>query len=182
MLVQAYQADRDYGWQEVFGTSSVAISTWTKKYTIDFFDKEIGDKIWHNFNKIWGGYLIIHNKSALIQDWLDIMLNYPELVVDPTEEEVANQYDGFAAHRHDQSILTALVYQYQQGKRLRIRVMPETAESTKTAAVVAARIRFIEKVPLKTRLIHIIKSILGEHGYNVMHFREPSNIQNGENN
>lgn len=55
VLVQAYQPETDYGWNAIFGTSSTAIATWTKKQTIDYFDNRIGTDKWHNFNKIWGG-------------------------------------------------------------------------------------------------------------------------------
>lgn len=170
MLVQAYQPGADYGWQSIFGTSSTAIATWTKKQTLDYFDEQIGNKTWHNFNKIWGGYLIVYNKTVFVQDWLDTMLSHPALVIDPTEEEKADQYPDFVQHRHDQSVLTALVYRYLQEKKLRICVLPETAESTTTAAVVASRIRTITKVPLKTKLIHAVKSLIGENIYNALHF------------
>ncbi len=170
VLVQAYQPDTDYGWNAIFGTSSTAIATWTKKQTIDYFDERIGTDKWHSFNKIWGGYLMICNKTTLMKDWLDTMLSHPELVIDPTEEELTDQYPDFVLHRHDQSILTALVYQYIYDKKLRICVMPETAESTQTAAVVASRIRTITKVPLKTKWIHSIKSLIGEDAYNAIHF------------
>lgn len=170
MLITQYQSNKDYGWYSAFHTKSVKISTWTKKLTLDFFDNMFGNTEWHNYNKIWAGMMIIRRNPTLLQEWLDIMLSYPELVADPTDEELPCQNDGFIAHRHDQSILTPLVYWYSKEHRMRICVLPETAESNASAAVVASRITQIEKVSLKTRVVRVIKSVIGENIYQFLHF------------
>lgn len=170
MLITQYQSNKDYGWYSAFHTNSAKISTWTKKKTLDFFDNMIGDTEWHNYDKIWAGMMIVWRNPMLLQEWLDIMLSYPELVTDPTDEELQCQNDGFISHRHDQSILTPLVYWYKKERRMRICVLPETAESNVLAAVVASRITTIEKVSLKTRIIRVIKHLIGEKGYRVIHF------------
>lgn len=72
-------------------------------------------------------------------------------------------------HRYDQSILTALIYLYLQQGNTQIALLPETAESDNTAAVVASRIRVVEKVPLKTKVIRLLKTIIGEKGYALLH-------------
>lgn len=170
MLVQAYQPNIDYGWQEKFKTSSIEISTWTKKNTLDFFDEKFGTSDWHCFNKIWAGMIIVKHDSTLIKEWLDIMLSHPELVLEPTGEELNMQNSEFVMHRYDQSILTALVYWYINENNLKICVIPETAESIKNAAVVASRIRMYEPIPLKSKVIGVIKRVIGEKWYSIFHF------------
>ena len=169
-LLTHYRPNVDYGWSDAFKTSSVKISTWTKRQTIDYFDERFENTDWHNFNKLWGGFVIAKNNSPLIRNWLDIMLAYPELVSDPEDQEWEHQYEGFCAHRHDQSIITPLAYWFEQKEAGIVKIIPETAESSNTSAVVASRIKDENKPPLKTRLIFKIKSIIGEEMYRILHF------------
>ncbi len=170
MLVTAYQQGRDYGWQQAFGTNDIRIGRWIKRKTRDYFDERIGDSGWHSYHKIWGGFCINKSNESFLYDWQNTMLQHPELLIDPTDEEKAEQYPEYVAHRHDQAILTALVYEYVQKGRVRICVLPETAETDPTAAVVASRICNIYHEPMKTRLIHCIKNLISERGYKLLHF------------
>ena len=59
------------------------------------------------------------------------------MIIDPTAEEVKLQPIGFAQHKHDQSVLTAL--SYYDNKSL---VLPEISETNaETSFVWASRIR-----------------------------------------
>lgn len=169
-LLTHYRSNVDYGWKEIFGTSSAKISTWTKRLTMDYFDKRFSSIDWHDENKIWGGFIIAKNKSSLIKEVLDIMLSRPDLVIDPKEEELFNQHSEFCQHRHDQSIITPLAYWYKTNNPNIVEIIPESGESNINAAVVASRIRDSRLVPLKTKIIQIIKLILGDKMYNVLHF------------
>lgn len=168
-LLTHYQPNVDYGW-DVFDSQSVEIATWTKRTTLEYFDNRFNSIDWHNNNKIWGGFIIAKNKSCLIKDVLDIMLSRPELVIDPTEEELSNQHSEFCQHRHDQSIITPLAYWYKANNPNVVEIIPETGESNTSAAVVASRIRDSRIVPLKTRIIHNLKSFIGNRAYNLLHF------------
>lgn len=169
LLVTHYRCDVDYGWKQAFGTSSVAIETWTRKMVMDYFDGLFRHQQWHQMEKLWAGFMIVRaGAMPLMQEWLNLMLLHPEFLVDVQEEK--EQYPSFITHRHDQSLLTALVYYYQEKRNLRIVLLPETAESNPNAAVVASRIKEIKKVPLKTRIIYIIKRLLGENCYQLLHF------------
>ena len=56
-----------------------------------------------------GAILFMKNKrNSFLRNWLDIVMNHPELILDPTPEEAAIQPAGFAGHRHDQSVITPL--------------------------------------------------------------------------
>lgn len=169
-LLTHYQNDIDYGWIEPFGTSSVKISTWTKRITMDYFDKRFKCIDWHDKNKIWGGFMIVKNNSSFVQDVLNTMLKFPELVRDPEGDEIDQQYAGFCAHRHDQSIITPLAYWYEKKYPQIVKIIPETAESISTSAVVTKRIKDKDIPSLTSKIVMTIKSLIGEKWYNRLHF------------
>jgi len=78
--------------------------------------------------------------SIILSHWLNITLFHPELIIDPMGEELGALPQSFVSHRHDQSVLTALVYHYQQQDK--VLVLPETSESRiGNPAVLATRWR-----------------------------------------
>lgn len=157
-LVTAYRKDFDYGWETSFHTNSVAIGDWTKKNTLEYFDKLFGNADWHQKNKIWGGAIITKRESPLIKMWLDITLFYPYLVIDPIGDEEVQQNENYIQHRHDQSILTPLAYWFEEQTN-EVLIIPETGESNPQAAIVASR-RIITKSSIWCRLKRFIKRIL----------------------
>lgn len=94
-----------------WGNASTKIKFWTKRQMLDFFDNYFQDNAYQDNCKIMGGLLFMKNpENSLLREWFDITLNHPELVVDPTPEEIQNQKPGFAYHRHEQCIITALAF------------------------------------------------------------------------
>jgi hypothetical protein len=82
----------------------------------------------------------------MIEDWYRITLFNPELIVDPFGKELTDLPESFNLHRHDQSIITPLIYHFKEKDK--ILVLPETSESSKqSAAVIASRYR-VGKLPL----------------------------------
>lgn len=121
-----------------WGQSSTRIKHWTKKSALDFLDGYLGDADYHENCKIFGSVLFVKGKqNQLVSKWLDITLHHPEVIVDPTEEERAEQPEGFAYHKHDQSIITALAF-YDKT----LLALPETIENyTPDSFVWASRMR-----------------------------------------
>lgn len=177
-IVFKYQNNFDYGWSEMFNCNSVAIKHWTKKNTLHYFDVLFENSEWRNYEKIMGGFIIAKKvNNIIINEWLKISLLHPELIIDPFGNEINNQYSFYTAHRHDQSILTPLVYHYSKTNS-DILILEETAESgliekRKDIAVLASRKNNIKviKITYKTKAIRIIKKIIGERIYNVIHGR-----------
>lgn len=94
-----------------WGNASTEIQYWTKRSLIEFFDEKFQDDKYHQFRKIWGGGLFFKGKNnSLLKDWLQIYEQHPELIIDPSKEEEAQQIKGYVAHRHDQSVITPLAY------------------------------------------------------------------------
>ena len=94
-----------------WGNACTKIKYWTKKSTLAFLDQYFQDTAYRENSKVMGGLLFMKNPdNSLLRQWLDITLNHPELIVDPTEDELKDQEPGFAYHKHEQSIITALAY------------------------------------------------------------------------
>ncbi len=148
-----YRKDYKYtGWENVCSkpdNNSTEIIHWMKPSCVTYFDNYLHDEGFQHFDKIWGGFMIIKKTKQLIsmiEDWYRITLFNPELIMDPFGDELTNLPDSFNLHRHDQAIITPLIYHYKE--RDNILVLPETSESnTQTAAVIASRYR-VGKLPL----------------------------------
>lgn len=123
---------------EKFGNTSTRIKYWTKQSALNFLDNYCQDSSYHEALKIWGGLLFAKGKNnSFLKRWLDITLNHPEVITDPTEEELAHQPAGFAYHKHDQSVITALANNDKT-----VLVLPEISETNgETSFVWAERLR-----------------------------------------
>ncbi len=123
---------------EKFGNTSTRIKYWTKQSALNFLDNYCQDSSYHEALKIWGGLIFAKGKNnSFLKRWLDITLNHPEVITDPTEEELVHQPAGFAYHKHDQSVITALAHNDKT-----VLVLPEISETNgETSFVWAERLR-----------------------------------------
>lgn len=141
---------------------SCKLRYWIKPTTAKYFNSFFGNNNYLNFNKIMGGFFIIKkSKSSLrvIEDWFNITLFHPELIADPYGAELENLCDEFNCHRHDQCIITPLVFHYKELDN--ILVLPESSESQKDKAAVIASRNKLGKIPfllkLKYRIYYYLK-------------------------
>lgn len=150
---------------EKFGSVSSTIKFWTKKDALEYYDSFVGKPDWKEKNKIWGGCLIVTEKhNVIIKEWLNIMKNHPEIIIDPQKEDIQMSY--FAQHKHDQSLLVALSSKYPN----KCIVLPEFQESFgEDVSIFASRIR------AKTfgnylfdRIKYYIRKSLGQSNYNLI--------------
>ena len=151
---------------EKWGSKSGKTKYWTKKSTLDFMDCIVGNQMYHEYGQIWGGCLFFKGKeNPLLKEWLNLTFQHPELIMDPTPEELLDQGIGFAGHRHDQSILTPLCL-----NRDGIAILQETSEQyTKTSFVWASRIRACnlkEYIAIQTK--HYLRLWLGDNLFDRM--------------
>ena len=168
-LVTYYRDDVDYGWKSMYPGMNVspAIAHWTKNNTLSYFGVLFGNEDWHQYNKIWAGFVMAKNNSRLIREWLDITLFYPRYVMDPIGVDAVMLHADYVAHRHDQSILTPLAYWLKNQNESFVAIIPETGELSADAAVVTAR-RVVKAESLKTRLSLFFRHLLGESLYHRM--------------
>ncbi len=122
-----YRDGYNYGWE--INEKTAAIRHWIKPELILYFRSYINEDFL-DYGKIWGGFMIFKktaNPSQILDQWFRITLFHPEFVTDPFGKEVDQLTDTYCAHRHDQSIITPLVYHYS--KTDNALVLPETSES-----------------------------------------------------
>ena len=155
-------------WETCFGCANSAIICWTKKKTIVYFDKLLKTRQYHTFSKIWGGLVFCTKKeNAFIREWLDITLAHPELIIDPDEDELKDQYSAFNGnHRHDQSIITPLAFKYQEQK---LAIMPEAFDENKESKIIiTSRNRVTKEMYSKVYIKYHLQGILGLKLYNIL--------------
>ena len=123
---------------EKHGSPSAKIKHWTKKKTLDFVKDYFHNPDAGEIPQIMGGVLFMKGKrNRVLSIWKDLIFTHPELVVDPTPEELADQYPFYGAHRHDQSLLTPLAFGDPDTL-----VLPEISEAYRRDSFVwASRIR-----------------------------------------
>lgn len=124
---------------EKFGATSTKIKHWAKKSLLEFLDSYLGSDDYREQNKVLGGILFFKGKdNDFVKDWLDIIINYPEVVLDPTSEECKDQYPYFALHKHEQPVITALTIKHRNN----CMVLPELFEfKGEDVAIYTSRIR-----------------------------------------
>ena len=120
-----------------FGSESTHIKHWVKKEALLFYNQLIGSQEWQNENKILGGILFVKGRNnPIIHQWVDIILNHHEVILDPLHTD--DQYPFFAQHKHDQPLLVALTHKYRQDAI----VLPELCETCgDDVAIFASRVR-----------------------------------------
>lgn len=139
-----YRNDYDYGWQNINEHPSgiVAIKHWMKPSLNQYYSRFISSDIL-NSNKILAGFFIVKKTGTIlktIETWYKITLFHPDLIMDPLEDEIPFCPVDFYEHRHDQAVLSPLVYHFQSVDNTI--VLPETSESMLgKPAVVADRWR-----------------------------------------
>ena len=145
---------------EHWGAGSSKIKYWTKKKTLDFVRDYFHNPDAGELCQIMGGVLFMKGReNRVLKVWNDLIFSRPDLIEDPTPEELADQYPGFAGHRHDQSILTPLAASDSQTL-----VLPEVSEAYRPDSFVwASRVRarnVREYIPIQVK--HYLRVWLGD--------------------
>lgn len=166
-----YRADHFYElWEEPEKNRKTTNLEWCKESFIRYFEPMLG-RDWLSLPQCWGGAVLACRNSKFIKMWLDITLMRPDLVMDSFGVEVLNPHPMFREHRRDQSICTALSLYWQTQPGNMVKILPETAESQKDTAAIAAvrKCASPNPIPLKTRIIMGIKKHVGEDTYEKYH-------------
>lgn len=163
-----YRNDFKYpGWEAACSkpeNNSTEIIHWMKPSCRSFFDSYFHDAGYQHYDKIWGGLMIIKKTKPIIkvvEDWYRITLFKPELIMDPFGDELTNLPDSFNLHRHDQAIITPLIYYYKDKDN--ILVLPETSESNKEIAAVRADRYRVGKLPFVLYVKYKIYNFISNH-------------------
>ena len=121
-----------------WGAGSAKIKHWTKKKTLDFVKEYFQMPDAGELCQIMGGVLFMKGRdNTVLKVWNDLIFSRPDLVIDPSPEELAEQEPYYAGHRHDQSILTPLA-----ASDPHTLVLPEVSEAYRPNSFVwASRVR-----------------------------------------
>ena len=143
-----------------WGAGSSKIKHWTKKATLDFVQDYFHNPDAGELCQIMGGILFMKGKrNAVLETWKELMFSHPDLIMDPTADELKDQYPWFAGHRHDQAILTPLA-----ASDPHTLVLPEVSEAYRPDSFVwASRIRarnVREYIPIQVK--HHLRIWLGD--------------------
>lgn len=96
----------NYGW-------TPTVRCWTKKSAIDYFALSDSQMGWLDKPQFITGCFLLRKCSAtlnFIKRWSDFMCQHQELVIDAMGDELNKQDPFFCEHRHDQAILSLLLY------------------------------------------------------------------------
>ncbi|MBR6053780.1 MAG: hypothetical protein IKP46_00405 [Bacteroidales bacterium] len=153
-----FQYSHDHPEWEKWGAMDAEMFHWTKKSAQDYLRLRFGSEDFLHYCQVMGGILFMKGKNnSLLRDWLKIMLERPDLIEDPSPDEV--QCEGFASHRHDQAFITPLALNDTS-----VKVLPEKSERYSPDSFVwASRIRaasFREYIGIQTR--HYMRIWLGD--------------------
>lgn len=89
---------------------------WQRRELHEYFAKEIRPERMIRMCFNFEGSVMAFKKTPfsmqLVREWRDFVLEHPEWVRDVEGDEVRYQLPGFVENRHDQSVLTLLVYKY----------------------------------------------------------------------
>ena len=153
-------------WQK-FGTIYSKIRYWSKKSLLLFLDQYTDSDSYRDNNKIWGGALFFKSKeNQMLKQWMDITFSYPDVILDPGQEELQDQYPYFVQHKHDQVVLTALAF----ANRGQCVVLPELSETCgEDVAIFASRIRARRKRDYVMEMVkRKIRKMIGDSLYNII--------------
>lgn len=149
---------------EQFGQTSTEIQYWTKRSCVNFMDQYINDDSWHHFKKCLGSFIICKGRNnKFIQKWLDVTINHWEQIKDPEDAEMTDQIEGFAYHKHDQSIITPLAWKEKDS----VMILPEMCESCgRYVAVHTSRIRAKNEIEYYTILFkQVLREKMGDKAF-----------------
>lgn len=156
-----YRKDKNYGWNAFNSrySDNKELKYWIKKKTIEHFSILWDyDKNWLEDCKLMAGLIFLKkngNTMKIIKEWLDTMVFYPELVIDPLLHEENDQFPEFSVHRHDQSILSILVRFYQ--KEMNLLVLEESSDGDYPDQIVKASRK--RDIPKKSKIFQILTRI-----------------------
>lgn len=106
------------GKSALFFFYSGLVETWTRRGIIEHFHDIKG---FHKFFQLVAGLFLLRKSSLyLIREWYELMRDHPELVMDVDKDMMKYESPVFVENRHDQSILTGVVYSHMSDKRIKL--------------------------------------------------------------
>lgn len=139
---------------------------WTRRSVFEHFSTVIKSNWKENFQM--GANALIVKKSAaglaFVGQWRDYMINRLDLCGDVPKEEMINEDERLIENRYDQTILTALAYQYyQSGNALAIWEHFEGVDPFRSQAFIATRKRNTKSIDKTSSIKNKLKSFTKQY-------------------
>jgi len=149
---------------------------WTRREIVDFF-KNNGNS-WLSQYQYQATIIlkVTEFTKQFVKEWRDLMIEYPEFVMDVPKEKLSEQFPGFIENRHDQAVYSALIYKYLYNPHTKGKIYTqwehiEDYDPFCKQAIRATRLRNGEVETRKNRLVagckRIIKDCLFKPFYHV---------------
>ena len=114
------------------------VETWTRKNIIEHFNDI--NRFPKFFQLVANLFLLKKSSMYVIREWYDLMCEHPELVKDVDEDMMKYESPEFVENRHDQSVLTGVVYRHMRDKRIKLMYQRSEIRHPGGQAVFAARL------------------------------------------
>ena len=140
----------DYGWSRFSKYDSPQLNYWIKGNAINHLNQYFLDDAWLKYNKIMAGVLFLkkaNNQNKVIDSWYNLILNNPHLLSDSNDLNEIETNTFLNEHRHDQALLTAMVYLYKDIDNALI--LPESFELVDSGPILTSRLNDFNIAGLK---------------------------------
>lgn len=104
----------------VFFKHGAHMENWARNNLIHFFQNKGLKTIDKEYQLLASFALFTKQALAIVNEWLDIMVTYPEFVKDVPNEQKEGEKKGFIENRHDQAVLSCVVYEHLKNKGLAV--------------------------------------------------------------
>lgn len=102
----------------IFFFYSGLVEQWSRKNILDYFHNV---KKFNEFYQLMSGLFLLRISSRyLIDEWYQLMFDHPELVIDVDKNEKSKESPRFIENRHDQAVLSGIVYSHLKDKKIKI--------------------------------------------------------------
>lgn len=153
---------------------------WTRKELLDFFEGNGSE--WKKCFQYQATIVlkISDFTRCFVKEWRDIMIQHPNLIMDVSPKELANQLPCFVENRHDQSVYSALIYKYLRdphncGKIYSCWERIEDYSALRTQAIRATRLRNGESESIMNKIKGQFKRII-KHAILIPFYYGPINL------
>lgn len=141
----------------IFFNIQAPIERWVKRDVLNYFrERNMFNEKWINDNLFAGGVFFIKKTDSnidLMKLWHSIMFSNHKLLLDVSLDEKIYESSNFIEHRHDQSVLSILLYNFID--KCNVRALPANFEvpSPFGQAIFAARNNTANIIELKSNFL-----------------------------
>lgn len=143
-------------WNMVTFYNGGRMGHWSRRALIDAYTQEV--PMIKGMCQLSSGFIIFKKEAmGVIKEWLSTMMEHPNYVIDADDKMKAGEYQEFIESRHDQAVLSAVVYRHcAKGDSILVTRQRSERYSRRGQAVFNARISDnMARNPMSKEPLHI---------------------------